>query len=133
MVAQGSVKNEMILLLSSEPEVRAVLKEALEHAGYGVLATGNLGTAVDMLNDCSIDLLITHPLVDCMPGHEAAKYLRGRNPHMKILVVAGLPDDDRLQYRAGLEGFEVFPRPFASERLIEKVEEILNAAHVSSV
>jgi hypothetical protein len=47
---------------------------------------------------------------------------------MGILVVAGLLDDDRLQYRAHLEGFGIFPPPFTAAQLIEKVAEVLKTA-----
>src|ERR1700733_12423183 len=107
----------MILLLSSEPLVRSVIKEVLERAGYVVQATGNLGTAVDMLADSKVDLLITHPYIKRIPRHEAAKYLQTRNPRMAVLIVAGLPDDDRLQYRANIEGFQIFPPPFTAAQL----------------
>ncbi len=117
-----------ILLLGSEPVARSVIKEALETAGYVVMATGSLGTAVDMLADCKFGLLIIPPYVDNIPGHEAAKYLRARNPHMGVLVVAGLMDDDRIRYRAKLEGFEIFPPPFAAAQLIAKVDEVLKTA-----
>jgi DNA-binding NtrC family response regulator len=118
----------MILLLCSEPIIRSVMKEVLEQAGYVVRATGDLGTAVDMLAASKIDLLITYPYVESIPGHEAAKYLRGRNPQMGVLVVAGLLEDDRLQYRAVLESFETFPPPFTVDQLIEKVEAVLKTA-----
>jgi DNA-binding NtrC family response regulator len=117
----------MILLLGSEPVLRAVMKEVLEQAGQVVLSTGNLGSAVDMLADCRVDLLITHPYVDSIAGHEAAKYLRGKNPQMGVLLVAGLLDDDRLRYREDLAGFDVFPTPFTAAQLVEKVEEVLKA------
>jgi CheY-like chemotaxis protein len=118
----------MILLLCSEPVVRSVMKEVLQNAGYIVLATGSLGVAVDMLAQSKIDLLITYPYIDNITGHEAAKYLRAKNPRMEILVVAGLLDDKRLQHRADLEGFEIFPPPFTAAQLIGKVEEGLKAA-----
>ncbi len=118
----------MILLLDSEPLVRSVTKEVLGDAGYVVLATGNLGTAVDMLGDSKIDLLITRPYVDNIPGHEAAKFLRRRNPQMGVLIVAGLLDDGRLKYREDFEGFEIFPSPFTAALLIEKIEEALKTA-----
>jgi len=117
----------MILLLGSEPIVRAVMKEVLEQAGYVVLATGSLGTAVDALSESRFELLITHPYVDNITGHQAAKYLRGKNPLMGVLIVTGFLDDDRLQYRAGIEGFEIFPAPYTAAQLIEKVEEVLKA------
>jgi DNA-binding NtrC family response regulator len=118
----------VILLLDSEPVVRSVMKEVLEQAGYVVVATGGLGEAVKRLADGRIDLLITRPYVDNIPGHQAAKYLRARNPRMEVLVIAGLLDDDRLRYRAALERFEVFPKPFSTAELLEKVEEVLKAA-----
>lgn len=116
-----------ILLLSSEPRARAGLREALERAGYLVLPATNIGTAVDELSMCGIDLLITHPYIDSMPGHEAAKYLRQRNPHMAVLVVAGLLDDDRYTYRADLENFTIFPHPFTAEQFLKEVREVLSA------
>jgi len=108
------------------------MKEILEQAGYVVLATGSFGVAVDMLMDCQIDLLITHPYIESIPGHEAARYLRARNPEMEILIVAGLLDDDRLQIRAALESFEVFPPPFTAAQLIGKVKEMLRKAQERS-
>ena len=119
----------MILLLGSEPVSRSVLKEVLEQAGYVVLATGSLGAAVARLKDSGIDLLITHPYVDNITGHEAAKYLRSKNPGMGVLIVAGLLDDDRLQYRASLEEFQIFPAPFTAAELIKTVGEVLKTVH----
>jgi DNA-binding NtrC family response regulator len=122
------LETNAILLLGSEPVVRAAMTDALQNAGYLVMATGSLGTAVDMLADCKCGLLIIPPYIDNISGHEAAKYLRARNPHMGILVVGGLLDDDRIRYRAKLEGFELFPPPFPAAELIQKVAEVLKAA-----
>ena len=119
----------MILLLSSEPVVRSVIKEVLEHAGYVVRATGGLGAAVDALAECEVELLITHPYIECIPGHQAAKYLRAKNHKMTVLIVAGVLDDDRLRYRADLEGFEIFPPPFTASQLLDKVKELLKRRH----
>src|ERR1700733_12706152 len=98
--------NAMILLLCSEPIIRAVMKEALEEAGYVVRATGDPGTAGEMLAASKIDLLITYPYVESISGHDPAKYLRGKNQLMGVLEVAGLLQDDRIQYRSILENFD---------------------------
>jgi DNA-binding NtrC family response regulator len=114
-----------ILLLISEPLVRLVIEELLERAGYLVMATGDLGNAVDRLGEASPDLLMISPYVETITGHQAAKYLQSRSPSMRLLMVAGLLDDDRLQYRAELEKVEVFPEPFTGDQLLNKVREVL--------
>jgi DNA-binding NtrC family response regulator len=105
--------------------VRSILQGVLEEAGYVVLASGNLAVAVDMLSHSKVELLITRPYVDNMTGHKAANYLQEKNPHMRILIVAGLMDDDRLEYRAQIARFEVFPEPFTSAQFLAKVEQVL--------
>jgi CheY-like chemotaxis protein len=61
-----------ILLLVSDPLVRAVMQETLEREGYSVLPAGTLGAALDLLKQCTPDLLITRTYVEGMPGHDAA-------------------------------------------------------------
>ena len=126
--AKSPRETATILLLSSEPLVLTILTEALRHAGYVVSATGSFGSAVDLLADGGIDLLIVRPHVDSISGYQAAKYLHARNPDMAVLIVAGLPEDERIQYRDDLEGFKRFPPPFTAAQLVDKVDEVLKTA-----
>jgi DNA-binding NtrC family response regulator len=128
MTVTKRLETNAILLLGSEPVVRLVMTEALQQAGYVVQSTGSLGTAVDMLADVKFGLLIIPPYIDNISGHEAAKYLRARNPRMGILMVGGLMDDDRIRYRAKLEGFEIFPPLFSASDLLAKVDEVMKSA-----
>jgi DNA-binding NtrC family response regulator len=121
-----SVLKTTILLLVSDPIVRSVLQETLEHEGYTVLATGDLGQAVERLKQCKPDLLITRTYVQNLPGHDAAKYLRMKCLKMRVLIVGVLLDDERLQDRETLEGFEVFPKPYTAGELLQKVKDVLN-------
>jgi CheY-like chemotaxis protein len=121
-----SLTKTTILLLVSHPIVRSVLAETLEREGYMVRAVGDLGQAVDRLKESQPDLLITRTYVQGMPGHDAAIYLREKCLGMKVLIVGGLLDDERLQYREGLQGFEVFPKPYPAADLLHKVKEVLS-------
>src|ERR1019366_1211153 len=125
-MATQSVMKTTILLLVSDPLVRSVLQETLEREGYMVRATGDLGQAVDRLKESVADLLITRTYVESMPGHEAAMYLLTKCPAMRVLMVGGLLDDERLRYRAELQGFEVFPKPYSAADLLQKVKEVLS-------
>jgi DNA-binding response OmpR family regulator len=72
----NTIMNTTILLLSSDPVVRSVIQEALEHQGYSVLSAGDLGTAVDWLKKSTPDLLIIRSYVEGIPGYDAATFLR---------------------------------------------------------
>jgi len=118
--------NKTILLLMSDPLMRSVFGEALKRAGYVVISTGDLGSALDWLTKSSPALLITRTYVSSKPGHEAAKYLKARHSLMRVLILGGALEDDRLQYRQELEGFDVFPKPYNAAAMLEKVKEVLD-------
>ena len=114
-----------ILLLVSDPLVRSVLQDTLEHEGYTVVWAGDLGNAVDRLQEVTPDLLITRTYVEGMTGHDAATYLRTKSNGLRVLMVGGLLDDERLKYRESLKGFDVFPKPYSPRELLQKVKEVL--------
>lgn len=125
-MADRSPMTTTILLLVSDPLVRAVFKETLEGKGYTVLDVGGLGHAVERLRNCLPDLLITRTYIESLTGHDAAVYLRNKCPKMRVLIVGGLLDDDRLRNRELLQGFEVFPKPYTPAELLKKVQDVLS-------
>jgi DNA-binding response OmpR family regulator len=114
-----------ILLLTSDPIVRSVIKEILENTGYTVLPAGDLGAAIDRLKQATPDLLVIHSYIESISGYDAAVFLRTKCKGLPVLMVGGLIDDDRVQYRMSLEQFEVFPKPFTAAVLLDKVEDLL--------
>jgi len=126
MIPRPPIENATILLLISDQLVLSVIQETLEREGYLVLPARDLGVAVDRLKECPPDLLITRTYISGMPGHDAAKYLRKKCLHMRVLIMGGLLDDERLQYRESLAGFSVFPKPYTAGELIVKVKEVLS-------
>jgi DNA-binding response OmpR family regulator len=124
-VEYNPLMKSTILLFASDPLVRRVLQETLESAGYTVISVGDLGHAVDRMQQYTPDLLIIRGYVEGLPGHDAAEYLRSKHLKMKVLIVGGLIDDDRLRLREQLAGFEVFPKPYSAADLLEKVKQVL--------
>ena len=122
-----------ILLLCSDPVIRSVLESILESEGYVVLPAASLGSAVNWLEKCTPALLIIRPYVENITGHDAALYLRTKCHGIPVLIVSGLPDDDRLRYREALRSFDVFPQPFTAEELLEKVRQVLGSRPDESV
>jgi DNA-binding response OmpR family regulator len=118
--------NAMILLLVSDSVARVVIQETLERSGYAVMPAGDLGTAVKRMSEARPDLLVISPYIESMSGYDTAKFLRTRCHGLPVLMVAGVIDDDRLEYRLSLEGFDLFPKPYSAAELLAKVKEVLS-------
>jgi DNA-binding NarL/FixJ family response regulator len=83
-----------------------------------------LPSAIDLVKDYTPDLLLTNLYIPGTSGHDAARFLRSMCPNMRVLVVAGLPDDRLIEDRIKGEGFAAFPKPFAAKQLTEKVKNV---------
>jgi two-component system, OmpR family, phosphate regulon response regulator PhoB len=122
-----SPSSRTILVFHSAPVVRTVIREILEREGYVVRAAGDLGIAVDMVRESPPDLLIIGAYVGDINGHDAALYLCQKSPKMYVVMVAGLPDDERIDAWTTDQNIGVFPKPFAPAELLAKVRELLEA------
>jgi DNA-binding NtrC family response regulator len=114
-----------ILFLASDAPFRKVMSEILDSEGYVVMPVSDIAGAVDQLKVGLPDLLIIRHYTEGMSGHDAAMYLRTLCPGIPVLLMGGLLDDDRLENREVLQGFEIFPKPFEADELLEKVKEVL--------
>jgi CheY-like chemotaxis protein len=126
-----SPSNTTILLLVSDPVMRDVLRDALDGAGYLVVAAGELGAAVDRLHEMRPDLLITRPYISSMTGQIAADYLRTKRPGLPILIVTGYMDDDRIRDQNAIEDFHVFPKNFSRAEFLNEVHRVLSGLRKS--
>ena len=117
-----------IVVLDAEPVVRSVITKILQREGYTVLPAGDLDSAADAVKHCTPDLLITNLYLPGTTGHDAARLLRKTCPNIRVLMVAGLPDDRSVCDRAEDDDFELFPKPFAADELAQKVQEVLELA-----
>ncbi len=114
-----------ILVLDAEPVVQEVVTRILSRHGYEVRATGSISKAFQMVKASPPDLLITNVLLPGIRGHDAASLLRELHPGMRVLMVAGLPDDQQIYDMTKSEGIEPFPKPFSAGDLATKVKEML--------
>jgi two-component system cell cycle sensor histidine kinase/response regulator CckA len=123
-----SAENASILLLASDPLMRTVLRDTLAGAGYLVVMASGLGEAVDRLKEMRPDLLIVRPYVESMPANDAAEYLRTKRPGLRVLMVSGFIEDDRVRNRNDLANFHVFPKPFTADELLAQVGALLGTS-----
>lgn len=114
-----------ILVIDSEPSVRLVMMKILARAGHFVRTTGDFPEAIQMLHTLLADLVLTNVFLNGIAGHVAMHQLKQEFPRTRVLMVSGLPDQDSIAEWAGESGFDIFPKPFKPNLLVEKVQQML--------
>lgn len=132
-MADFSAARISILCLISDPIMKDVVRDALADAGYLVAIAADLGSAVDRLREIHPDLLITRPYINSMPGETAAAYLRSKQPGLRVLIVSGYLEDDRIRDSTAVADLHFFPKPFTRDELLQKVREVLTANRKAAV
>jgi CheY-like chemotaxis protein len=125
-------KNETILLVEDDADVRNYSRETLRELGYTVLEAENGHVALKLFDsNPQIQLLFTDVgLPGGMNGRELSQQARRRRPELKVLFTTGyarnaIVHDGRLD-----PGVELIAKPFTQAALAAKLRDILDAKRV---
>jgi CheY-like chemotaxis protein len=82
-----------VLVVDDDDLFRTFVDRVLKEAGYetAVARDGEEALAI-AANGQPFDLLLTDEMMPCIPGHQLARYMRGRQPSIKVLYVTGYSD-----------------------------------------
>ncbi len=112
-----------ILLAEDDDAVRAIAREALERAGYRVLAAadGNQAITLAETHIGPIDLLVTDVIMPGMNGRELAERLGDSHPGMPVLFTSGYTDNVLAKQGVLIAGTALLDKPFTPAALTAKV------------
>ena len=117
--------SKLIMLVDDEAPMRRMLRTVLESQGYFVMEAGDGVDALDLMKDLGedIDLLLTDFVMPRMDGIALAERVRQLRPQTKVLLMSGY-------IRACLAGtyeWNLIPKPFRPQELLDRVHEVLDA------
>jgi hypothetical protein len=124
-----------ILLAEDDDAVRAIAREALERAGYTVLAAPDGPAAIAIADGFAgvIDLLLTDVIMPGMNGRELAEALTARRPGLPVLYASGYTDNVLLDQGVLAQGVSLLDKPFTPAVLTAKVAAMLGARAMATV
>jgi CheY-like chemotaxis protein len=78
-----------VLVVDNEPQVRSVLSEILERAGYGVTTAAGGAEALEAFAPDRFDVVLTNIGMDNMNGWQLAERIRAQDAAVGLLLVTG--------------------------------------------
>lgn len=114
---------QRVLVVDDEPGVRAFMAEALRSAGYDVIDAEDVGLALRLLETDRPDLLLTDYAMPGMNGLELAERASQRHAGLRVLIVSGYADADRLEASAARPA--LLRKPFDEAELLAAVRTAL--------
>ncbi len=110
--------NESILLVEDDRELRALLLEVLEVAGYDVRAAASGNEALAALAHAVPDLVITDLMMPGVSGKEVLKETRRAHPGVNVIVITAFGSIESAIELVKEGAFDYLTKPFSNDELL---------------
>jgi len=120
-----------ILVIDDDPDILALLYDALSGAGHEVRTVTNGDDGIAAAVGAPPDLVVLDWMMPFRSGLEVARHLRAQSllPDLRVLMLSarGTEADIEWGYAAGIDGYIV--KPFSPRALVWRVEAMLRGHH----
>jgi len=121
-------QGELVLVVEDEDPIREVTISTLEKYGYNVLAADDGADAVALYaqNKDKINVILMDMMMPVMDGEASIRVIRRINPEVKVIVVSGLADKDKLAKLERTHAHILLQKPYTANRLLKAIHEVLS-------
>ena len=116
--------NEIILVVDDEVSLLKLAKEILSLHGYHVLCADNAQQALEIMNNESIDILLSDVIMPNMDGYELASIVQEKYPKIKIQLVSGFAGEKNYSADNPLSD-NLLKKPYTEKSLLRKIKGLL--------
>lgn len=116
-----------ILVIDDEEAVQNVVKDQLEMLGYEVLQALNGEKGVGLFQEAhrEIDAVLLDIIMPGLSSRETLQQLRSINPDVRVLLISGYSDDDRVKNLRDIGAMGFLHKPFKVGELAKSIAEIM--------
>ena len=117
-----------ILIIDDEPQIRKMLKQMVERAGYEAIVAENGKEGLKRNHENPADLVITDIFMPDKEGIETIMELRNDYPDIKIIAISGGGCKGQMNYlkvAKSLGATRTLNKPIQRAKLLETIREVL--------
>ncbi len=112
-----------ILVVDDEPAIRELAASILEEEGYAVLEASDGLSALDIVEQTDVDLVLSDITMARLDGYGLVRGLRSHGYALPIVLMSAVTDVPEGTF----PGVKFLPKPFAIEQLCQMVATALRA------
>jgi PAS domain S-box-containing protein len=118
-------RNETILVVEDDANVRKLVTVVLTRAGFAVLEAANGVEALSIATeDETVDLVLTDLIMPHFGGDELCHQVRSVRPELKFIFMSGY-SEQLTRVGEGNDGVTLIRKPFDARELVELVQTVL--------
>ena len=117
---------ETILVVDDEKNYLLVLKELLAEEGYEVLTAQSGGSALTILQETDLDLVLTDMKMPGMSGLELLEKFKQKDPQLPVVMMTAFGTVEKAVEAMKKGAFDYISKPFDNETLKKTVAKALN-------
>lgn len=126
-------ERQTVLIVDDATDMLDLIRRNIAEMGYNPLATSNVVDAIEVLENTSIDLVITDMNMPDIGGLQLVKYMSQHFSDIPMLVITGFPDVNDAVEVMKLGATEYLVKPFLYEELEQSVHKTIREKHISEV
>lgn len=117
---------KQIMLLESEEEIRTVLTQHLQKAGYTVICPVDCYVGLECAENCSFDLVLLNYQMPIITGRRFLETLRNTGFQAPAIVFSQVSTDSEPLNFESLTPCILIQKPFQIDTLLEKIAHLIN-------
>jgi len=125
-IVKASSGNETILVVDDEVALLELTEDILTTCGYTVLRAENAKQALQILENKSVDMLISDVVMPGMDGYQLATEVKKRYPKIKIQMVSGFSDERNINLANHTLHQQRLQKPYTSKKLLSRIRQLLD-------
>ena len=115
------MSDSTVLIVEDDLPLKEALVSTLEDAGYGVLAAGDGGEALEIIGRSPVDLVITDIQMQPVDGHELLRQLSCERPGLPVLMMTAYGTIEQAVGAMRSGAVDYLVKPFEASELEERV------------
>lgn len=129
--------NGRVMVVDDEPEIRKLVKLALNKVGYEVLEAEDGEKAIQTLNTgenrLMLDVIICDIRMPKINGMEAIAYFRAEYPRVPLIVLTGFPDTEMAMSLIHQGVVDYLVKPVEAEKLRSAVARAMEMREIHAL